>query len=247
MGRAKRRTNKTVNNRGRRPLSSPKIDRTTILQRGLLLASSVPLQDLSVVRIASELGVTAASIRYHLRGRDALTAGIVNMFYRHLLANWPPRADDWRTNVSGVAELIYRSYLRYPGVAAYFAAENRFRILASAIRVDRETMALFMERYLSVIRQVGLDIERSTTYAVILLQLLHMAAHATARHQWPGEHKLLEKHLRGLEPATFPNTVEMRDSYLSMEGETAFKAVLHLVLSGLEREQSRIRPAKQPA
>lgn len=239
MGSTKKRAKRVANGRGRRPLSSPKIDRTTILQCGLLLARTVPLQDLSVVRVASELGVTAASIRYHLRGRDALTAGIVNMFYRHLLINWPTRSDNWRTNVSGVAELIYRCYLRYPGVAAYFAAENRFRVLASAIHADRETMSLFLERYLSTMREVGLDVERTTTYAIILLQLLHMAAHATTRHQWPGEHKILEKHLRSLDPAEFPNTADMRDSYLSMEGETAFKAALHLVISGLEQERER--------
>jgi AcrR family transcriptional regulator len=191
---------------GRRPANIAKIDRQSILDRGFALTQTLALQDISIVRIASELGVTAASIRYHLQGRDALTAGIVNAFYRDLLTRWPQDKGNWQANVSAVGELIYRSYLKHPGIAAYFAAENRFKILASAMKADRDsTMPLFLERYFAVFRQVGLDVARTTSYAIILLQLMHMAAHATTRHQWPGEQKLIDKYLRSLNRDEFPN------------------------------------------
>lgn len=226
------------NGRGRRPSSSPKIDRQTILERGLKLAKTIPLKDISVVRIASDFGVTAASIRYHLRGRDALTAGIVNMFYKELLALWPTVEGDWTADISAVTELIFDSYLRYPGITAHFGAENRIRLLSSAIKADVDsTMPLFLERYFAVFSEAGLDAERTTSYSIILLQLIHMAAHATLRHQWPRENKLMEKHLRSLDAARFPHTVRMRESYIKMEGRNAVNAALHLVVSGLERER----------
>ncbi len=225
---------------GRRPVGSRKLDRYVILRHGLELTRSVPLQDISVVRIASELDVTAASIRYHLRARNALTAGIINAFYRSLLENWPHVSGDWKTDLSDVAETIYRHYLVYPGIAAYFAAENRFRVLAAAVKAeDGQVPSLFLERYFAVIRNVGLDVERSTRYAVILLQLLHMAAHATTQHQWPGEHELLTSYLENLDAKSFPNIVAMRDSYLRMAGQVAFQSALNLVISGLELERSK--------
>jgi AcrR family transcriptional regulator len=230
---------------GRRPAGSPKLDRHVILRLGLGLARTLPLQDISVVRVAAELGVTAASIRYYLRGRDALTAGIVNAFYRDLLEHWPPMTGDWQADLSAVAEAIYRHYLIYPGVAAYFAAENRFRILAAATRAeDGLAPPLFLERYFAVIRQVGLDVERGTTYAIILLQLLHMAAHATSRHQWPGEHDLLKAHLYSLDDESFPNIAAMRESHLRLSGHVAFKAALDLVVSGLELERRKRSSSK---
>jgi AcrR family transcriptional regulator len=228
--------------RGRPPLNSSKIDAEVILQQGLALTRTVPLQDLSVVRVAKDLGVTAAAIRYYLRGRDALTSGIIILFYRELLAKWPRLTSDWKRDIPAVATLVYQAYLKYPGVAAYFSAEDRFRILSSAIRADRRTMSMFLEKYFSVMRTVGLDPERTANYGVLLLQLLNMAAHATSRHQWPAQHKSIANHLNALDPKEFPSTALVRESYLSMAGDTALAAAIDLLVSGLE--QSRTRPSR---
>lgn len=231
---------------GRRPAGSPKLDRHVILRRGLELTRTMPLQDISVVRIASELDVTAASIRYYLRTRDALTAGIISAFYRGVLDSWPRLSGDWKTDLTAVAETIYRNFLIYPGVAAYFAALSRFRILAAAAKMeDDQAVALFLERYFAVIRHVGLDVERSAKYSVILLQLLHMSAHNTTRHQWPGEHEVLTTFLEGLDAESFPNIAAMRDSYLRMAGQYAFQAALDLVISGLELERGKQNLSKK--
>lgn len=167
-----------------------------------------------------------------------MTAGIVNMFYKDVLARWPAITDNWRDNISAVAMLLFRSYLRYPGVAIHLGAESRIRILLSAIQADVDsTMPLFLERYFATFRALGLGAERTTSYSIILLQLIQMAAHATMRHQWPRENRLVEKHLQSLDPTKFPHTVAMRDDYLKMEGESAIRAALHLVILGLENER----------
>lgn len=236
----KRKTSSQRVKLGRRPLSSPKIDRQTILECGLRLAKKIPLQNISVVRVATDLGVTAASIRYHLRGRDALTAGIVNMFYKDLLVRWPSIQDNWKKDIAAVTDLIFDSYLRYPGITAHFGAENRIQILSSAIKADVDsTMPLFLERYFAIFAEAGLNESRTASYAIILLQLIHMAAHATLRHQWPRENKLMEAHLRNLDPDKFPQTARLRESYIKMEGRAALDAALHLVMSGLEQERMR--------
>src|SRR6516165_8910078 len=104
--------------RGPRPPGSRKLDRDAILAVGLALTKSLPLQDVSIVRVARELEVTPASIHYYVEGRDALTLGIVNLFIHDLLAEWPQPRAPWKSNLEAAATAIYRHYVRYPGIAA---------------------------------------------------------------------------------------------------------------------------------
>ena len=67
------------------------LDRAMILNVGLQLTKTTSLVDLSIVRVAKELGVTPALIHYYLAGggRDALTSGVMNLYYRDLIERWP--------------------------------------------------------------------------------------------------------------------------------------------------------------
>lgn len=71
------------------------LDRSTILSVSLQLTKTVPLSELSVVRVAHELGVTPGLIHYYLRGRDKLTSGVMNAFYREAVEDWPSQEIDW--------------------------------------------------------------------------------------------------------------------------------------------------------
>ena len=114
------------------PAREPQARCNVILAVGLALTKSLPLQDVSIVRVARELDVTPASIHYYLEGRDALTLGIVNLFIHDLSAEWPQPRSSWKADLEATATAIYRHYVRYPGIAAYFAAQNRFRVFIPA-------------------------------------------------------------------------------------------------------------------
>ena len=105
------------------------LDRPTILSVSLQLTKTVPLSELSVVRVARELGVTPGLIHYYLGGRDGLTSGVMNAFYREAVESWPSEAKDWRQNLEVVANAVYRFYLRYPGIVVYVASHNRYRLV----------------------------------------------------------------------------------------------------------------------
>jgi AcrR family transcriptional regulator len=224
--------------RGPRPPGSRKLDRDVILAVGLALTKSLPLQDVSIVRIARELEVTPASIHYYLDGRDALTLGIVNLFIHDLLAEWPQPVASWKPDLKAAATAIYRHYVRYPGIAAYFAGQNRFRIFIPAgEQRGAEHLHRFLERYFAVIAAVGLNARRNAVYALVLIQFVIAAAHATASHQLPGEQDKLGAVLSGLDPRLYPNIRRMRASYVKLGGNDAFRAGLHLILAGLQAER----------
>jgi AcrR family transcriptional regulator len=226
--------------RGPRPPGSRKLDRDVILAVGLALTKSLPLQDVSIVRVARELEVTPASIHYYVEGRDALTLGIVNLFIRDLLAEWPQPRAPWKPDLEAAATAIYCHYVRYPGIAAYFAAQNRFRVFIPAGKHDgAEHLHRFLERYFAAIAAVGLNAKRSAVYALVLIQFIIAAAHATASHQLPGEQDNLGAVLSALDRRSYPNIHRMRASYLGLAGDDAFRAGLHLILAGLQSERRK--------
>ncbi|MDB5409967.1 MAG: putative transcriptional regulator, TetR term domain [Rhodospirillales bacterium] len=213
-----------------------------IFASALELSKRIPLHEMSIVRLASALGVTPASIHYHLDGRDAVVAGVIDLFIRDLLDRWPSPTGNWRADLEGVADALYRQYLRYPGVTSYFALHNRFLALKPVMEEDDGGgLLLFMERYFAAVRAVGLEARRSATYAVLLLQFIHVAAHRTANHQWPGEQAALHSYLTGLDRSSFPSIDFMRESYLELAGDAAFEAGLRLISAGLEMERRSAR------
>lgn len=223
---------------GRLPTGSPKLDRDQIIACGLALSRTIPLQDLSIVRVANELGVTPAMIHYHVEGREVLTSAIVKRFMRELVDVWPKPGGKWKQDLEAVARTMYRHFLAYPGMSAFFALQNRFEAFTSALEKDDERALFeFLDLYFAAFRAAGLDADRTAPFAILLLQFIHSSAHHTSRHHWPAEQKRLQAHLAKLEDQGFANIGFLRDSYLRVAGSGAFDAALKLIIDGLEAER----------
>lgn len=195
-----------------------------------------------MVRVARELGVTPALIHYYLDGRDALTSGVMNSFYRELQKNWPEPLNDWRRDFERTAHHIYEALVRYAGIAAYMVAHSRFR-MAQIVR-DGETdygLQLF-DRFIGVIREAGFDAHRTGMYASLMMEFIVSGAYATVRHRWPSDHvDVIDKVFAGLDPAEFPNAYFVRNSHFQhISGEASFNDGFALVLNGLALERERL-------
>ena len=230
---------------GRRPgrpagVDSGMLDRSTILSVSLQLTKSVPLSELSVVRVARELGVTPGLIHYYLGGRDRLTSGVMNAFYREAVENWPNQEIDWMQNLEVVANAVYRFYLRYPGIVVYVASHNRYRLVQDVEEGETDYGILFFERFTTAVRRAGFDALRTAAYAHLLADIITSYAHATVARRWPSQHsQFLNEKLAGLDPAQFPSTHFIRESLTSLNPPDAFKMGLALVLQALEVDRAR--------
>ena len=208
----------------------------TIIERSLDMAKHLPVEEISVVSVARELGVAAALIHYYVRGgRDALTSGIINAFYHRLLATWPTTTGDWRTDVAAIARYIFLTFTKYPGVASYVGSRNRFRIFQDVGEGESDYGALAVERFISVIRTAPVADDRVGVYAHLLLEFLVSSAYGTTRNRWPGQQPdFINKKVAELDPQTFPNLHLTASSLVSLDGEKALDEVLVLFLNGLE-------------
>jgi AcrR family transcriptional regulator len=220
------------------------LSRPGILSAGINLAKTVPLQDISIVRLAKELGITPALIHYYMGGRDALTSGIINLFYQELIGQLPEPTGDWRPDIEALAEAVYRSFLKYPGVSAYVVGHNRFRLVQILPDSEKNYAILYFERFVSTMRTAGFDAAGTALYSHLLSEFIMSQSFITVRHMWPGEHGVfLGALFEQLDPETFPGVHYIRRSFLRVTGTGAFKAGLQLVLNSLDEKRPKASAA----
>jgi len=239
-----------VKRTGRKPgrpvaTSTARLTAAIIVDRALALAQRLSLDEISVMRVAQELRVTPALIRYYLPGgRDALTSGVMNRFYREAIETWPAPLRGWQRNVPAVAHHLFGKFGKYPGVAAYFVSQNRFRIFQLVADDETDYGAVVIERFTGVVRAAPLDDAHAGIYAHLFLEFLAASAHTTARHRWPSDHRdFLSKKIEALDPKAFPNLHRTGKGLLHVDAGEALEEGLCIFLYGLSvRRPKRSAP-----
>ena len=234
---------KTIRSSGRPHRKDRKdVSQASILKNALKLSRKTPLQDLSIVTVAKVLGVTPALIHYYIGGRDSLTSGVMNLFYRDLLKKWPESSLDWQADLKSASKVIYDHFVYYAGVAAYVVSNSRFRIFQLDDGESHDFGVDLLERFTGSVRAAGLSGERTGVYAHLMLEFIINTAHGTARHIFPAEHKqFLEGKTAALDDGVFPNIFFARHAPLSLSGDIAFEEGCNLYLLGISNEVARSR------
>jgi len=230
-------TDKRVTRRPGRPQTGEggAISRNTILRAALKLAVNVPLQDLSIVSVAKTMQVTPALIHYYIGGRDWLTSGIMNLFYKNLLRKWPEETGCWKTDLLAAARVIYEYFSRYGGVAAYAVSNSRFRVFQLTAFGDRDYGVELLDRFALRVRASGLTAQQTGIYANQLTEFIIAAGHGTSRHMYPSEHRaFLEEKASKIDPEKYPNLLFAKP--LDLSGNIAFELGCNLFLLGMLTE-----------
>jgi len=216
------------------------LSREAVIQHGMELAADMPMDEVSIVRLARELAVTPALIHYYLEGgRDSLTSGIINRFYGQLLKKWPRNRGNWRDQVTRMSLHVYSQLIQFPGIASYLNMHNRFRVFQMVGPDETDNGILFLEKFIGEVRRAGLDDERTGILAHLLMEFLLGSAHSTAHYRWPREHvAFLEQQLAALDPNLFPNLVATGHLVGRLDAQQAFENGLRIHLDGIESERS---------
>jgi AcrR family transcriptional regulator len=222
---------------GRPAGSQSAMSAASILRTSYRLAKTVPLQELSIVVVAKSLGVTPALIHYYIGGRDPLTSGIMNMFYKDLLKKMPPNTGDWQHDIPKLTHVIYDHLVTYAGVASYMISHTRFRTFQITAYGQRDYGVEVLEKLASCVLQAGCSAERTGIYTHLIMEYVIGSAHRTVRHLFPSEHReFLQDKLSKLDPVQFPTLILTDCAPISLGPETAFAEELRLFMLGLENE-----------
>ena len=213
----------------REPLSKDRV-----LRAAMELADRDGLEALSMRRLAAELGVEAMSLYYHVKGKDDILDGIVEL----ALSEVEPASGgrNWKSAVRRSA-------------ISYHDALRRHRWVTSVPTSGEATLAQlrYMDALLKRLREAGLSPE-----------LTHNAYHALDSHVvgsalWlarippKAELDVLARNvLRQLPSDTYPDLVLHIQQHLSRaaRGTKFFEFGLDLILDGIEgRRDASVSPA----
>src|SRR3954462_13729793 len=128
---------------GRRPAavaSRAPVNRDRALVRALVVADTEGLEAVTMRRLARELGVEAASLYHHVRGKNEILAGLVDGVAGG--GGGPPPGGDWR-DVIGARARNTRAVLRqHPWAVSLMASRTTpgpatLRLLEAGVRSFR--------------------------------------------------------------------------------------------------------------
>lgn len=223
-----------------RPAANEKggVSRQSILQAALKLSKSVALQDLSIVVVARSLEVTPALIHYYIGGRDWLTSGIMNLFYKGLLRKWPEPTGDWEQDVASSAKVFFDHLAAYPGISAYLVSNHRFRVFQLTAFGDRDYGAEMLNRFVGHVRAAGLSAERTGLHAQLIHEFVISTAHQATHALLPADHRqFLEDKLASLDPRKTEHIVFGKVGPLQLNAEGLFTEGMSLFLLGIKRDR----------
>ncbi|WP_109807169.1 TetR/AcrR family transcriptional regulator C-terminal domain-containing protein [Sphingosinithalassobacter portus] len=223
-----------------RPSANEKggVSRRSILQKALKLSKTVALQDLSIVVVARSLEVTPALIHYYIGGRDWLTSGIMNLFYKSLIGKWPEPTGDWEQDVRNSSRAIFDHLVAYPGIAAYLVLNHQFRVFQLTAFRDRDYGAETLDRFVGSVRAAGLSAERTGIYGQLIHEFVITTAHQASHALLPADHRqFLEDKLASLDPERTQNIVFGKVAPLELNADKLFEEGMSMFLLGIERDR----------
>lgn len=205
----------------------PPLSRELVLRTAMALADRDGLDALSMRRLATELGVEAMSLYYHVRNKDGILAGIADLALGEVEP--PTGSDDWKADVRRSAISYHETLLRHPWITRVPGSSE-----ASVAQLR------YMDALLRRLREAGLAPD-----------LTHHAYHALDSHivgsaLWlarippKAELDALARDVLSQIPADlYPDLVLHIEQHLSgaARGLKFFEFGLDLLLEGIERRR----------
>lgn len=205
------------------------VSRERALQVARALADAEGLEQLTMRRLAEELGVEAMSLYHHVPNKDAILDGMVDLVFAEI--ELPPTQVDWKTAIQLRATSVRGVLIRHPWA---------IRLMESRAAPGPATLA-HHDAVLGCFRAGGFSVALTAhAYAVVdsyvygfVLTELNLPFKTTEETR-----ELAGAIFDQLPPGAYPHLVELTKEHVLKPGysySNEFDFGLDLVLDGLER------------
>jgi AcrR family transcriptional regulator len=215
------------------------LSRDRVLETAMAIADAEGLAAVSMRRIASDLGVEAMSLYYHLPSKNALLDGLVERLALEILAESEASETglgDWRDDVRARSLAARRVMIRHPWGPS---------LITSRAAIPVEVQAVF-EAVLAAMIRGGLSyrVAHRGMHALSSMVLGFVQEPFSAPSADSAEQPVLDEAMVAAMADMFPHTAAMVAAELHEEGEaslgwcdtqTEFEFTLGLLLDGLDR------------
>jgi len=207
------------------------LTRDRIVRAGLEIADASGVEAVTMRRVGQELGFEAMSLYRHVKGKDDLLDGMLDV----VLAEWELPSDDepWAEAVRTSALSVHAALRRHPWAARLLMTPGHLR----PARLG------YMDRLLGALRRGGFDPD--TTYHVYhlldghifgfsLWEIAYTSAETT-------DEELVARFIASVPWDDYPHLTEHRDQHMTDGAHrevSAFEVGLDLILGGLESRRA---------
>ncbi|HRI06793.1 MAG TPA: TetR/AcrR family transcriptional regulator [Nannocystaceae bacterium] len=224
----------------RRPPRRP-LTRERALEAAVALADAGGLEELSMRRLAEELGVEAMSLYHHVPSKDAILDGMVDLVFQEIEAPRPTGA--WKEEMRARARSMRAALLRHRWA---------IRVMESRATPGPATLA-HHDAVLGSLRAGGLSLRLTAHAYAALDSYIYGFAHTelSLPFQTTEEtHTVAAAILDAFPPGAYPHFVELARDHVLRPGYSyadEFEYGLELILDGLDRALARERAEGPPS
>jgi AcrR family transcriptional regulator len=211
------------------------LSREGIIARAVELSQQENLTEISIMRLARDFSVTPGLIHYYIGSRDDLISGVVNQYYKDRVSHFVKLTGEWKKDLRAIARQTHGIMLKYPGVATYVNAHNRYRLFQRVQPGEKDYGLEFFNFVSDVFRKGGFPPKKAALAYHLLAQYQLASANIEIGHQSPGEHKeYIRERMRGLAPEQYGGALFIVKDFTELEAGETFEAGLELLLVSFE-------------
>ena len=211
----------------------PELSRADIVATTVRLWAESGIRQVSLRRVAAELGVSATAIYYHLSDKDALIGSAA----RVIIEEWarPNRPGSWSDQLRALLIEENRILRRYPGLARYLI-EHR----------DSLAALTWSEAFVAVLLDAGFSESAAAAAFGRITMLINPLFLLDDFSEVPG-HELMTPWADRLEvgPADFPSLARVQQHVSSASFDDMFEQNAHALVDSLESELRLQRPGRR--
>ncbi|WP_436532464.1 TetR/AcrR family transcriptional regulator C-terminal domain-containing protein [Actinoplanes sp. HUAS TT8] len=201
------------------------LSREKVLDAALDLIDAHGLPALSMRKLGAQLGVEAMSLYRHVPNKDALLDGLVDRVMETAFAGLgDPSGPDWTSWARGFAHSLRSALLAHPGVLP----------LAATRPVNSPDALRMSERWLAAMRATGLPLGRAldVVNVIAMFTIGHTLAEVGQTPGHEGSEPDLDQRSDELDPAEFPNLVEVIRTRAGLDFDSRFTQAVDILIAG---------------
>ncbi|AEV83532.1 Tetracycline repressor protein class H [Actinoplanes sp. SE50] len=206
------------------------LSRAKVLDAALDYIDAHGLPALSMRKLGARLGVEAMSLYRHVPNKDALLDGLVDRVLETAFGSLgEPTSGDWPDWLREFAHALRKTLIAHPGVLP----------LAATRPVNSPDALRWSESWLAAMRAAGVPLGRAMDMVNVLATFTigHTLAEVgqTPGHEGAGPD--LDQRSDELDPAEFPNLVEVIRTRAGLDFDSRFTEAVDILIAGYAAAQ----------
>lgn len=236
---------------GRRPRTatsaSPSgLSRDTIIQHVIQFAQKEPFAEITIARLANELGVATSLIHYFLGSREDILSLMLNHALKEVCDRAPPLTGQWLPDAEALLREVQQMQSRWKGITAQIATSNKYRLFQHQLLDGKDYGLVFFDRMGQILQSGGFSgAQAASAHHLLMLFLVSVASAQVFQQEPSAKREFLLSHIGQFPAGTYPGCAFMLNDFAAIDTATTFEKGLRLLLDGIDSwPRERAKPAR---